>query len=209
MYYISHGGPGSGRYPLGSGERPYQKYEGRFGTRRSHEIKKKASDSIRKGYLEKGSLAKRTAKSVGRASAVSGIITLMASASPASAALAIGVSAVATALNNVIHNRVDTDKAKANIQKLSDTYNLNDLNIDEETKKKATKVFDEYLNIAEDLTVDSNKVSDDEWGDRMKELEKLFDYFKEQGDSDQDAISKTTASIEAGVENYKKGGYFN
>ena len=41
MYYISHGGPGSGRYPLGSGERPYQKYEGRFGTRRSHEIKKK------------------------------------------------------------------------------------------------------------------------------------------------------------------------
>ena len=28
MYYISHGGPGSGRYPLGSGERPYQKYEG-------------------------------------------------------------------------------------------------------------------------------------------------------------------------------------
>jgi hypothetical protein len=28
MCYISHGGPGSGRYPLGSGERPYQKYEG-------------------------------------------------------------------------------------------------------------------------------------------------------------------------------------
>ena len=28
MYYISHGGPGSGRYPLGSGERPYHKYEG-------------------------------------------------------------------------------------------------------------------------------------------------------------------------------------
>ena len=28
FYYIAHGGPGSGRYPLGSGERPYQKYEG-------------------------------------------------------------------------------------------------------------------------------------------------------------------------------------
>ena len=28
IYYLSHGGPGSGRYPLGSGERPYQKYEG-------------------------------------------------------------------------------------------------------------------------------------------------------------------------------------
>lgn len=28
IYYIAHGGPGSGRYPLGSGERPYQKYEG-------------------------------------------------------------------------------------------------------------------------------------------------------------------------------------
>lgn len=27
IYYISHGGPGSGRYPLGSGERPYQKFE--------------------------------------------------------------------------------------------------------------------------------------------------------------------------------------
>ncbi len=28
LYYISHGGPGSGRYPLGSGDRPYQKFEG-------------------------------------------------------------------------------------------------------------------------------------------------------------------------------------
>lgn len=28
FYYISHGGPGSGRYPLGSGDRPYQKFEG-------------------------------------------------------------------------------------------------------------------------------------------------------------------------------------
>lgn len=27
VYYLSHGGPGSGRYPLGSGERPYQKFE--------------------------------------------------------------------------------------------------------------------------------------------------------------------------------------
>lgn len=27
FYYISHGGPGSGRYPLGSGDRPYQKFE--------------------------------------------------------------------------------------------------------------------------------------------------------------------------------------
>lgn len=27
FYYIAHGGPGSGRYPLGSGDRPYQKFE--------------------------------------------------------------------------------------------------------------------------------------------------------------------------------------
>lgn len=27
-FYLIHGGPGSGRYPLGSGERPYQKLEG-------------------------------------------------------------------------------------------------------------------------------------------------------------------------------------
>lgn len=34
FYYLSHGGPGSGRYPLGSGERPYQKFEGSGGRRR-------------------------------------------------------------------------------------------------------------------------------------------------------------------------------
>lgn len=28
IYYFAHGGPGSGRYPLGSGKRPYQKLEG-------------------------------------------------------------------------------------------------------------------------------------------------------------------------------------
>lgn len=28
FYYLSHGGPGSGRYPLGSGERPYQRSTG-------------------------------------------------------------------------------------------------------------------------------------------------------------------------------------
>lgn len=27
IYYFAHGGPGSGRYPLGSGDRPYQKFE--------------------------------------------------------------------------------------------------------------------------------------------------------------------------------------
>lgn len=27
IYYLAHGGPGSGRYPLGSGNRPYQKFE--------------------------------------------------------------------------------------------------------------------------------------------------------------------------------------
>lgn len=31
VFYISHGGPGSGRYPLGSGERPYQSLEGSGG----------------------------------------------------------------------------------------------------------------------------------------------------------------------------------
>lgn len=30
-YYLVHGGPGSGRYPLGSGDRPYQKFEGSRG----------------------------------------------------------------------------------------------------------------------------------------------------------------------------------
>lgn len=30
-YYLIHGGPGSGRYPLGSGDRPYQKFEGSRG----------------------------------------------------------------------------------------------------------------------------------------------------------------------------------
>lgn len=29
--YLAHGGPGSGRYPLGSGNRPYQKFEGSRG----------------------------------------------------------------------------------------------------------------------------------------------------------------------------------
>lgn len=33
IYYLAHGGPGSGRYPLGSGERPYQKFEGKLGGR--------------------------------------------------------------------------------------------------------------------------------------------------------------------------------
>lgn len=28
LYYLSHGGPGSGRYPWGSGSRPYQRLEG-------------------------------------------------------------------------------------------------------------------------------------------------------------------------------------
>lgn len=28
FYYLSHGGPGSGRYPWGSGDRPYQRLEG-------------------------------------------------------------------------------------------------------------------------------------------------------------------------------------
>lgn len=28
FYFLAHGGPGSGRYPLGSGDRPYQKFEG-------------------------------------------------------------------------------------------------------------------------------------------------------------------------------------
>lgn len=40
-FYISHGGPGSGRYPLGSGERPYQKFEGKG---------RKSSGGIR-GYI--------------------------------------------------------------------------------------------------------------------------------------------------------------
>lgn len=36
FYYLAHGGPGSGRYPLGSGDRPYQKFEG--GRKRSSGI---------------------------------------------------------------------------------------------------------------------------------------------------------------------------
>lgn len=57
LYYLSHGGPGSGRYPLGSGDRPYQKFEG---SRRQSGISgyiqsrriKKAEDEIMKRRQE-------------------------------------------------------------------------------------------------------------------------------------------------------------
>lgn len=58
VYYFSHGGPGSGRYPLGSGDRPYQKFEGSGGKGgisgyiRSIKIKK-AEAKIEKQKAEK------------------------------------------------------------------------------------------------------------------------------------------------------------
>lgn len=58
IYYLSHGGPGSGRYPLGSGSRPYQKFEG--SRRKSGGIvgyiksrkTKKAEDRLQKAKVE-------------------------------------------------------------------------------------------------------------------------------------------------------------
>ncbi len=79
FYYLSHGGPGSGRYPLGSGDRPYQKFEksrrGSSGVseyirsrrlkkeekRRADEIRRKIeSDEIkRKHEVDKGDVLRR------------------------------------------------------------------------------------------------------------------------------------------------------
>lgn len=41
--YLYHGGPGSGRYPLGSGERPYQMFEGRGGGPRRFSLRSRSS----------------------------------------------------------------------------------------------------------------------------------------------------------------------
>ena len=57
FYYLSHGGPGSGRYPLGSGDRPYQKFEG--SRRRSSGIsgyisaKKKEKEMVKEAQKKK------------------------------------------------------------------------------------------------------------------------------------------------------------
>lgn len=62
IYYLSHGGPGSGRYPLGSGERPYQG-RGGFGGRRRHRkytreermrIEKERHDADKERVLKSG-----------------------------------------------------------------------------------------------------------------------------------------------------------
>lgn len=58
IYYLVHGGPGSGRYPLGSGARPYQKFE--TSRKRSGGISgyikarkaKKAEESLQKAKVE-------------------------------------------------------------------------------------------------------------------------------------------------------------
>lgn len=58
IYYLSHGGPGSGRYPWGSGNRPYQRLEGskRKNSGISGYIKsrkeKKAEENQRKAIIE-------------------------------------------------------------------------------------------------------------------------------------------------------------
>lgn len=65
IYYLSHGGPGSGRYPLGSGNRPYQKFEGSRRTSRgiiSYIKNKKAEKSrieTQKRIIEEEKEAKR------------------------------------------------------------------------------------------------------------------------------------------------------
>ncbi len=53
-YYLVHGGPGSGRYPLGSGERPYQKFEGSRG---------RSSDGI-SGYIRARKAKKQEAERI-------------------------------------------------------------------------------------------------------------------------------------------------
>ena len=45
IYYLSHGGPGSGRYPWGSGDRPYQRLE------KSRSTSSKARSGL-SGYLQ-------------------------------------------------------------------------------------------------------------------------------------------------------------
>lgn len=68
LYYISHGGPGSGRYPLGSGDRPYQKFEkgrsggGIAGYIRSRKAKKLESDLEKRNKAEAEKRAKEQEK---------------------------------------------------------------------------------------------------------------------------------------------------
>lgn len=63
FYYLSHGGPGSGRYPLGSGERPYQGSErsrrkyGISGYMRAKKNEKKVASNIRKAQEREKFLA--------------------------------------------------------------------------------------------------------------------------------------------------------
>lgn len=73
IYYLAHGGPGSGRYPLGSGERPYQKFEGKGGRRgitgyiqsrrakKIEEQRQKQMQELQRQKKEKEETAKRLA----------------------------------------------------------------------------------------------------------------------------------------------------
>lgn len=73
FYYLAHGGPGSGRYPLGSGARPYQKFEGKkqrkgisgyIQSRRSKKIeeqRQKQMQELQRQKKEKEETAKRLA----------------------------------------------------------------------------------------------------------------------------------------------------
>lgn len=70
--FIQHGGPGSGRYPLGSGGRPYQKFEKakrKIGSI-SNYIKKKKNESAQKKVAKSKANAEKARASAEKARAI-------------------------------------------------------------------------------------------------------------------------------------------
>lgn len=57
-FYLSHGGPGSGRYPLGSGDRPYQ-HKGWLAKRRQKKIQQKAAKIAQERKRQQEEAARR------------------------------------------------------------------------------------------------------------------------------------------------------
>ena len=70
--FIQHGGPGSGRYPLGSGGRPYQKFEKakRRAKGISDYIKKKKSESTQKKIAKSQNKAEKARASAEKERAI-------------------------------------------------------------------------------------------------------------------------------------------
>lgn len=62
IYYLSHGGPGSGRYPWGSGDRPYQRLEGKRAKKAAIPVKKATTTGGISGYITARKLEKTKAE---------------------------------------------------------------------------------------------------------------------------------------------------